>query len=111
MADLSMMVEMLTGPLVGASFTGIGGDTENNWGNLIYVIDPELLTDPEEFKKNISIMMGKVKATKKLPGVDEIFVPGERGDRLAQARLDAGELEIEDTLFAELKKVVGEKIE
>ncbi len=107
-SGLSMMVEILTGALVGASFTGVG-DTDKNWGNLIYVIDPELLADSEEFKKNVSIMREKVKATKKLPGVEEIFVPGERGDRLTQSRIKAGEIEIEDNLFEELKRVVGEE--
>lgn len=40
-AGLSMIVQILTGPLTGASFTGIG-DTAKNWGNLVFAIDPEL---------------------------------------------------------------------
>lgn len=105
-AGLAMIVEILTGPLVGASFVGLG--ERNNWGNLIFVIDTELLGDREEFKNEISQLIEKVKTSKKLPGVKEIFVPGERGNRLTQERLDSGEIEIEDNLFQELKKVVGE---
>lgn len=102
-AGLSMMVQMLTGPLVAGSFTGIG-DSANNWGNLIYVIDPSLLVDIETFKAQATQMVEKVKSTKKMPGVDEIFVPGERGNRLAMERLQTGEIEVEDNLLHELNK-------
>jgi LDH2 family malate/lactate/ureidoglycolate dehydrogenase len=100
------MVQILTGPLVAASFTGIG-DTANSWGNLIYVIDPSLLVDTETFKTQVTQMIEKVKSTKKMPGVDEIYVPGERGNKLAQERIQSGEIEIEDNLFNELNKQLG----
>ncbi|MEI8067781.1 MAG: Ldh family oxidoreductase [Candidatus Shapirobacteria bacterium] len=104
-AGLAMMIEILTGPLVAASFTGIG-DTETNWGNLIYVIDPNLLVDVKTFKFQVSQMVEKVKSTKKLPGVDEIFVPGEMGNKLTKQNLDRDEIEIEDNLLNKLKEVV-----
>ena len=102
-AGLSMMVQILTGPLVAASFTGIG-DTANSWGNLIYVIDPSLLVDTETFRSQVSQMVEKVKSTKKMPGVDEIYVPGERGNKLAEKRIQSGEIEVEDNLLKELNK-------
>ncbi|MBI3956104.1 Ldh family oxidoreductase [Candidatus Gottesmanbacteria bacterium] len=105
-AGLALMVEILTGPLVGASFTGIG-DTATNWGNLVIAIDPEILTDRKEFAKNVSTLIAHVKKTKKLPGVKEIFMPGERGDRITKQRLHSGEIEIEDNLYHELKKTAG----
>ena len=108
-SGLSMMVQILTGPLVGASFTGIG-DVPNNWsGHLIIAIDPELLNGLENLQKGVTQMIGKVKATKKLSGVKEILVPSERGDRLTQKVLDSGEIEIEDNLYNELKKVAEKK--
>lgn len=102
-AGLAFMVEILTGPLVGATYTGIGDP--NNWGNLIMAIDPELFVDRDEFKKSVNKMAQRVKQTKKLPGVSEIFLPGERGNRLTQKRLMSGEIEIEENLYQELKKV------
>lgn len=105
-AGLSMIVEILTGPLVGGSFTGFG-DTSHNWGNLIFIIDPEILTDVKEFKKSVSQLITKIKSTKKLPGVGEIFVAGERGNKLAQKRLKAGRIEIQDNLYKELQKAAG----
>lgn len=105
-SGLSMMVQALTGPLVGASFTGIG-DVTNNWGgHLLLAIDPELLGGLKALRQGISQMIEKVKATKKLDGVKDIFVPGERGDEMTRQVLTAGELEIEDNLYRELIKVV-----
>ncbi len=102
---LSMMVQILTGPLVGASFTGIG-DTVNNWsGHLVLAIDPEILNGLQNVQSGVTQMIAKVKSTKKLPGVKEILLPSERGDRLTKITLESGEIEIEDNLYNGLKKV------
>lgn len=104
-AGLSMIVEILTGPLVGATFVGIG--KTNNWGNLIIALDPNLLTNPAEFRKNMTQLAHKVKSTKKLPGVKEIYLPGERGNKLTKQHVAKNEIEIEKNLFQELKKAAG----
>jgi len=102
---LSMMVQILTGPLVGGSFTGIG-DVANNWsGHLVLAIDPDLLGGLNAVRAGVTQMIEKVKATKKLPDVKEILVPSERGDKITKQVLDSGEIEIEDNLYNELKKV------
>jgi LDH2 family malate/lactate/ureidoglycolate dehydrogenase len=101
-----MVGEMLAGPLVGAAFCGLD-DSKGNWGHLIYAIDPDLLGDREVFEANVSRAADKVRSTKRLPGVDEIMVPGERGSRIAQKSLDDGMIEVEDNLLAELRKVAA----
>lgn len=104
-AGLSMMVQILTGPLVGASFTGIG-DVANNWsGHLVIAIDPEILGGLKAITTGVAQMIEKVKSTKKLPNVKEILIPSERGDKMTKEVLDAGEIEIEDNLYNELKRV------
>ncbi len=105
-AGLSLMVEILTGPLVGASFTGIG-DTATNWGNLVIAIDPEILTDRKAFAKNVAALAAKVTVTKKLPGVKEILLPGQRGDQLTKKRKAAGMIDIEDNLYHALQQAAG----
>ncbi|MCL5430008.1 MAG: Ldh family oxidoreductase [Candidatus Marsarchaeota archaeon] len=105
-AGLAMIIEVLTGPLVKASFSTVG-DVSNNWGNLILAIDPDLLTDKESFKKEVSTMVEKIKATRRLPGVDEILVPGERGDKLTKKYSTKGSIEIEDNLYNEIKKAAA----
>lgn len=105
-AALSMMVEVLTGPLVGASFTGIG-EPRANWGNFACAIDPEMFVDSETFEQNVALLAKQVRNAKRLPDVDEILVPGERGDRIRQQALDAGSIEVEDNLWQELNAVVA----
>ncbi len=105
-SGLALIGEILAGPLVCAAFCGIG-DSKGNWGHLIFAIDPELLTDRKTLAGSVSAMIRKVKSTKKLAGVDEIFVPGERESRLARQRQESGLIEVEDNLLAELRKVAG----
>ncbi|MBI3577626.1 Ldh family oxidoreductase [Candidatus Gottesmanbacteria bacterium] len=105
-SGLAFMVEVFAGPLVAAAFAG-GGDLKTNDGNLLMALDPGLLTDPEEFKRNVSALGRRVKSAKKLPGVSEILLPGERGNRLTKERMTSGEIDIEDNLYNELKKVAG----
>jgi len=105
-SGLALINEILGGPLVGAAFCGLG-DSKGNWGHLIYAIDPEILGDREEFIRNTGEIIARVKGTKKLAGVGEIFIPGEQGARRARQHRESGAIEIEDNLLAELRKVAG----
>ncbi len=96
-AGLALMVEMLTRPLVAAAYSADGRKLD--WGNLIIAFDPELLVDAESFKQEVSDLIRRVKGTRRLPGIDEILVPGERGDRLMQAALASGVVELDDALW------------
>jgi hypothetical protein len=44
-----------------------------------------------------------VKAAERLPGVDEILLPSERGNRVAQQRISSGMVPIEANLYNNLK--------
>ena len=103
-AGLALIVEALCGPLVGGGFINFNTPSIN-WGNLVIVIDPKLLVSKSTFKQNITKLMNRVKRAKKLPRVKEIFVPGERGNKLKQKRLKSGYINVEENLYSELKKV------
>jgi L-2-hydroxycarboxylate dehydrogenase (NAD+) len=105
-AGLAMIVEILAGPLVGAACAGVG-DPAKNWGHLVLAIDPNLFGDRNAFINNVTTLIEKVKTTEKLPGVDEIFVPGEQGNRLAAGIRASGMIDLEDNLLEELRKVAG----
>jgi LDH2 family malate/lactate/ureidoglycolate dehydrogenase len=102
-SGLALIVEIIAGPLVGAACAGVG-DSNKNWGHLVVAFDPALLGDREEFVNNVTTLIEKVKATKKLPGVSEIFVPGERGNRQTNQTRTSGKIEIEENLLEELRK-------
>jgi L-2-hydroxycarboxylate dehydrogenase (NAD+) len=104
-SGLSIMIQVLAGPLMGAYFTGFG-DVEKNWGgHFILAFDPELFAGLEATKSGVTKMTEKIKSTRKTFGTKEIFVPGERGDRRTEAVRVSGEIEVEDNLLAELRKV------
>lgn len=106
-ASLALMVEILTGPLIGASYTGI--NAESGWGNLVYAIDPSMLVDINDFKKQTSELADKVRSSKKLEGVEKIYMPGEKGDEITKLRNDVGDIDIEDNLLTQLKIFVESK--
>lgn len=103
-SGLALIAEILAGPLVGAAFCGIG-NSKGNWGHLIFAIDPEILIDRNELIENVSAIVRQVKSTKKLQGVEEIFVPGEKENRMARERRETGLIDVEDNLLAALRKV------
>jgi len=105
-SGLALINEILGGPLVGAAFCGLG-DSKGNWGHLLYAIDPDILGDRDEFIRSTGKILARVKATKKLPGVREIFVPGEQGARRARRHRETGMIDIEDNVLAELRKAAG----
>ncbi|MEP6986832.1 MAG: Ldh family oxidoreductase [Chloroflexota bacterium] len=104
-AALALLVEVLTHPLV--STTPDGKGHKSDWGNLLLVIDPELLVDGDTFAERTSSLVQRLKDAQKLPGVDEILVPGERGDRFMDSVMQAGSIEIEDQLWAALQQAAN----
>ncbi|GBF88229.1 cystathionine beta-lyase [Raphidocelis subcapitata] len=100
-SNLALMVELLAGPLVGAATAD--KLAAKNWGNLVIALDPELLGDREEIRARMQVVLDRVKSAPRLPGVDEILLPGERGSRLAASRLASGTVPVEANLYRNLK--------
>ncbi|OGC50351.1 hypothetical protein A2716_04050 [candidate division WWE3 bacterium RIFCSPHIGHO2_01_FULL_40_23] len=101
-SGLALVVQILAGAFVGADSFDNNSD---NSGNLVMGIDPNIFVSTEEFKDRVSSIISKVKSARKLNTVNEILVPGERGNRLTKQRLESNEIEIEENLFRELEKV------
>jgi LDH2 family malate/lactate/ureidoglycolate dehydrogenase len=59
--------------------SGLGDD--KTYGYLIMAIKPDLMLPLDDFKRDMSAMLARVKATPRQPGVDEIRLPGERSAR------------------------------
>lgn len=105
-AALALIVETLTRPLVGAIRNDDG--TKRDWGNLVFAIAPELLAeDLESFRAGVSDLMARVKKLKRLPGVDEILIPGERGDKYYERVAAEGAVELDAGIWQELKAVAA----
>jgi LDH2 family malate/lactate/ureidoglycolate dehydrogenase len=98
-----MMVQIIGGALVGADFNT--GSMDND-GDVVIAIDPDALVGTKRFIEETTKMAKAIKTAKRLPNVDEIFVPGERGDKIRKKTLATGEIEVEDNLLSELEKFV-----
>jgi len=105
-SGLALIIEILTGPLVCASFGGLG-DANGNWGNTVAAVSPALMGELADFKRNVSALIARIKKANPLAGFQEILVPGEREDRLAEGRIASRELEIEERLYEELREIVA----
>jgi Malate/L-lactate dehydrogenase len=79
---LGLAVEVLAGALVGGAVSD--KLAARNWGNLVVALRPSALTgDARGFAARVAELLARVKAAATLPGVGEVLLPGERGDRAA----------------------------
>lgn len=101
-AGLALMVQILGGALVGGDFLN---ESEND-GNVVIAINPETMVGMEKFIQETTKMTKAIKQTKKHEGVDEVMIPGERGDQIRSKILDSNEIEVEDNLLTSLKSFV-----
>ena len=100
---LSLVVDILSGALSGAGCTR---EAETRPGNGIFVtvINIAGLVELAGFNKEVDRFVEYVKSAQKLPGVEEIFMPGERGFRERERRERDG-IYIEEETWAQIKAV------
>jgi LDH2 family malate/lactate/ureidoglycolate dehydrogenase len=87
---LALMVEMLSGVLSGAAIgSDIGSmyknlDRKQDVGHFFCLLRIDAFMEYAEFIRRVDETIDRLKAGKKMPGVDEILVPGERSSRTAK---------------------------
>ncbi len=99
-SGLAMVVELLAGALTGASFVFDEGD----WGTFYLAFSPNLLIGTEEFKKNSSALIKKVKSSKTKPG-QQIHIPGFDTEVKMNELQKSGVIDIEEKLINQLKEL------
>ncbi|MGC2299444.1 MAG: Ldh family oxidoreductase [Acidobacteriaceae bacterium] len=93
---LALMVEIFSGVLSGAAIASDVGsmhkhlDRPQNVGHFFCLFDVRAFLDYSEYLRRIDETIDRIKASSKRPGVEEIFVPGERSARIAQRNLVEG---------------------
>ena len=91
---LAVMVDMLSTMLSGACYgTDIGLFSKlekENTGFFIILIDPSKFMPIEEFKANADRYIRMMKDSRKAPGVEEIFLPGEIEYRKFKENMEKG---------------------
>lgn len=102
---LSLLVQTLGGPFVGASFVNV--NRENGAGTFVMAIDPGLFVDKEEFLNQADTLVKEILSAKPLPR-QKVMLPGERGDGLAKQVEESGEIEIADGMWNQLRSFVDD---
>lgn len=105
-SGLAMMIEMLTGPLVGAGIVG-DEDAATNRGMAFIAIQPSALGSEEAFRQAVSTLGARVKQSRRQDGVDEIRLPGERARQRAEVAITSGTVHLEKGLYERLKEIAG----
>jgi LDH2 family malate/lactate/ureidoglycolate dehydrogenase len=102
---LQLAVEMLGGVLPGL-LTGHTVATERglNSPSLIMAINVSFFQDVDAFEEKVAERIREIKNSKKKPGVDAIYLPGERGMHIMQERLRDG-FDINEGYWNEIKEV------
>jgi LDH2 family malate/lactate/ureidoglycolate dehydrogenase len=76
---LALFIDALAGVLSGSGFAqGVAGGAP---GSLLWALDVEAFMPREAFWERIESQIAQIKAAERLPGVEELLVPGERGER------------------------------
>jgi LDH2 family malate/lactate/ureidoglycolate dehydrogenase len=90
---LALLIDVLSGVLSGAGFgQGVASGAP---GNFLWALDVEAFLPRAEFLARIDALLDQVKAGDRAPGVDELVVPGERGERRHRKLTARGEVPLE----------------
>lgn len=110
---LSLVFGILAGVLNGAAFgrevVDFNADSRSltNTGHLIVALDISAFMDPAVFRDRIDAVWDEMKSSPRLPGVEEIRLPGERMHRVRQERLERG-IPLAPALRAELARLAAD---
>jgi len=103
---LMLLVEVLTGALVGAKMARTASDDPfipEEFGGLFIVFNPEAFGTQDSFAAEVSEMADQIRSSKAAPGVDQIRLPGDAAFARGEALSASGEIEIATDLLALLR--------
>lgn len=110
---LALIIGLLAGTLGGAAMGrdvvdfNHDDDSVTNTGQAIAVINVAAFGDVDEFKSSVDKLIGDLRASSRMPGVDRIFVPGERSFETRDRRRRDG-IPIAPALLQGLDRLAGE---
>jgi LDH2 family malate/lactate/ureidoglycolate dehydrogenase len=76
---LALFIDALSGVLSGAGFAR--GVADGAPGSFLWALDVEAFLPRQEFLDRMDAQLDQIKEGERLPGIEELLVPGERGQR------------------------------
>ena len=110
---LALIFGILAGTLNGAAFgrdvVDFNADptTTTNTGHFIIALDIKAFADPNVFRASIDRIWDDMKSSPRLPGFDDIRLPGERLDQVTRDRAANG-IPLANALYAQLNEMAAE---
>ena len=102
---LSMMMEMIVGPLSLAGCTT--GENQGGNGVMVVAIDIEAFTDLDTYKGEVEALVQWVNSSRSLPGVDRLYAPGEIEEAEHERRLREG-IDVPASTWEAISAVAGD---
>ena len=103
---LAVMIDVLAGILTRAGYSRPNPGPIRN-GIFIVVVDIARFVGPETFQTEVDDLIGYLKSSPTVPGVDEILTPGEPELRIEAERQRAGVF-VEDQTWGQIAEIVKE---
>ncbi|MBU1017390.1 Ldh family oxidoreductase [Patescibacteria group bacterium] len=99
-SGLAFMVELIAGALTGSR---VGFSVEGGWGTAYILINPEIFRPLADFKRDVRKAIDELKQAPKARGVEEIYFPGEKSQKMRAKQLMSEEIEVSDKLYSEIE--------
>lgn len=100
---LALAVEIFTKTMFNID---IHDKTKANRGFFFAFFDPSVFQPINEFKDNVAKLVQEIKDTRKAEGVDEIFLPGERSQKLKIKNGQKDYLDLDEKIINDIKKLM-----
>ena len=94
-----MLAGALTGSMVGEAVKG-------GWGSFYILINPASFRPLKQFKKDAGLAIARLKTSKRMKGVKEIYYPGEQSHNLRQDNLKTGTIDVSQKLLKQITKLL-----
>jgi len=101
-AGFGMLVELLSGPLIGGAFLDYK-TFDQEWGATIIAINPAILTDLDKFKKSCSEFVATIRNSRTRAG-GKIRMPHDQARRLYASAAATGMVEVDDVIYNSIFK-------
>ncbi|MHB1811080.1 MAG: Ldh family oxidoreductase [Thermoplasmataceae archaeon] len=108
---ISLIISIMAGAFVGAEMgSNVRGTLDLKEtctkGDLMIAIDPYIFEDKQTFSNKVETFISEIKNSRKIPGVDEIVIPGERSRKKRADGLKKG-YEIDESTLNELRNLLA----
>jgi len=102
---LGLAVELLAGPFVGAK-AGVKAVPGSD-GFAILAVATDVFVPSDVFREQTTALIEEIKKSKRRPGVDEIYYPGERSQRKRLENGQAEEIEMVSEVFEKVRMLAA----